>query len=215
MATSIPFHHPISTPVQSPTQCMPGASYTFTVSGGTTPAVVYKDPYLQIPFTSLVLNSFGNFSIGTTNVVYADTAGSFPPIYLDPTVVYRVVLANSIGATQYTLDPYVPPLPFTGNANFNINPLTGEVVVGQNNSPSATGAILTVLKNTGSPCVALPGNASSPGAPLVQFLNSLITGTQTATFTATNKPGGAATAPSLWWPILGDGGQTYFIPLWQ
>lgn len=214
MATSIPFHHPISTPQQSPTQCMPNASYTFTVSGGTTAAVVYKDAYLQVPFTSLVLNNFGSFTIGTTNVVYADAAGSFPPIYLDPAVIYRVVLANSQGVVQYTVDPYVPPLPFTGNSNFNINPITGEVVVGQYNSPTATGAILTVLKNTGSVSIAIPGNASSPGMPLVQFQNSLITGTQTATFTAANKPGGAGTAPTLWWPILGDGGQTYYIPLW-
>jgi hypothetical protein len=213
MATSIPFHHPVSTPAQSTFSRMPGASYTFTVSGGTTAAIVYKDPYLQVPFTSLVLNNYGNFSIGTTNIVYADTAGNFPPIYLDPTVIYRVVLANNQGAVQYTVDPYVPPLPFTGNPNFNINPITGEVVVGQYNSPN--GSTLTVDKNSGSVSIAIPGNSSSPGVPLVQFMNSLITGTQTATFTATNKPGTGTTAPSLWWPILGDGGQTYYIPLWQ
>ncbi len=214
MATSILFHHPVSTPVQSTMQRMPNASYTFTVSGGTTPAVVYRDPYLQVPFTSLTLNNYGSFSIGTTNIVYADTAGNFPPIYLDPTVIYRVVLSNSQGTAQYTVDPYVPPLPFTGNMNFNINPITGEVVVGQYNSPS--GSTLTVLKNSGALSgIAIPGNSSSPGMPLVQFLNSLITGTQTATFTAANKPGAAGSAPSLWWPILGDGGQTYYIPLWQ
>jgi hypothetical protein len=213
MATSIAFHHPVSTPVQSTSQKMPNASYTFTVSGGTTAAIVYQDAYLQVPFTSLLLNNFGDFRIGTTNVVYADTAGNFPPIYLDPTVIYRVVLANSQGVVQYTVDPYVPPLPFTGNNNFNINPITGEVVIGTYNSPSGS-TTLEVLKNSGSVSIAIPGNSSTPGVPLVQFLNSLITGTQTATFTATNKPGGAGTAPSLWWPILGDGGQTYYIPLW-
>lgn len=40
------------------------------------------------------------------------------------------------------------------------------------------------------------------------------TGAQTATFTATNKPGSGTTAPSKWLPIVMDG-TTYYIPAWQ
>jgi hypothetical protein len=41
------------------------------------------------------------------------------------------------------------------------------------------------------------------------------TGTQTATFSASNKPGTSATAPSAWLPVYGPNASVYYIPLWQ
>jgi hypothetical protein len=43
---------------------------------------------------------------------------------------------------------------------------------------------------------------------------NVTTGTHTATFSATNKPGTATTAPTAWLPIV-IGNTTYYIPLWQ
>lgn len=40
------------------------------------------------------------------------------------------------------------------------------------------------------------------------------TGAQTATFTATNKPGSGTTAPTLWETVV-VGATTYYRPLWQ
>jgi len=48
----------------------------------------------------------------------------------------------------------------------------------------------------------------------VEFRNCSLTGAQTATFTATNKPGSGTTAPSLWLRCQ-VGATTYFIPMWQ
>ena len=46
-------------------------------------------------------------------------------------------------------------------------------------------------------------------------MNSMVTtGVQTATFTATNKPGSGTTAPTKWLPVVADG-TTYYIPMWQ
>jgi hypothetical protein len=44
------------------------------------------------------------------------------------------------------------------------------------------------------------------------------TGSQTATFSASNKPGTSSTAPSAWLPVFvpnSSGGTTYYVPLWQ
>lgn len=40
------------------------------------------------------------------------------------------------------------------------------------------------------------------------------TGAQTATFTATNKPGVASGSPQLWIPVV-VGGTTYYLPLFS
>lgn len=54
----------------------------------------------------------------------------------------------------------------------------------------------------------------------IQALNNMtiaygngLTGTATASFTATNKPGANnKTSPDKWFPILADNGTTYYIP---
>lgn len=65
-----------------------GATWTFYVTGTTTPAKVYADPDLQV-------------SLGF--IVPANANGVFPEIYLDTTVTYKAVL--DVNGTQTTLDP--------------------------------------------------------------------------------------------------------------
>lgn len=67
------------------------------------------------------------------------------------------------------------------------------------NSPTS-GTTLTVT-GTGAGTAALAVNTSGT------------TGAQTATFSATNKPGSGTTAPTKWLPIIMDG-TTYYIPAW-
>ena len=203
MAAGISFFHPIMKPVTSLTIAMPLSSYLFTVSGSpTVQAVVYRDPYLKVPFK-------GN--------PQADEAGNFPVVYLDPTVQYRVQLVDLNGTVQYTLDPYLPPCSTLGVGPLQINTITGEVSITPPASTPNTplSASLQVGRNS-TFAIFCPGQATLVNAPLWQFSNALITGTQTAnTASVTNKPGSATTTPTLWWPILGDGGIPYYIPLWS
>lgn len=207
MTQSLTFHHPVSAPLSSTILKMPLAYYLFYQSPAATPATVYKDPYLKVPFTSLLL---GNTPTPTC-AVQADAAGNFPMIYVDPDLQYEVQLFNSQGVLQYALDPYIPPLPALGNRYLNVNPTTGEV---RFNAPATGGSGIAL---------AVAGNASPPGSifiagaragdPLLEFLNTLTTGTATAGFAATNKPGTGTAGPGTWLPILGEGGITYYLPL--
>ena len=69
---------------------MAGAQLQFYLTGTTTPATVY---------TSAAL------STALSNPVAADSGGLFPPIWLDPTVTYRVQLLTSLGALVQDIDP--------------------------------------------------------------------------------------------------------------
>jgi hypothetical protein len=201
MATGVAFYHPLAKPVSSLTKAMPLSSFLFTVSGSpTVQALVYQDPFLKFPYN-------GN--------PVADEAGNFKPIFLDPRIQYRLQLVDLNGNVQYTLDPYLPPCPTLGSGPIQVNPNTGEVLI----NPPTTGisASLSIRKNSGSFSIACPGNATAGTVQpaLLQFVNCLITGTQTAnTAGVTNKPGGAFPNVAFWLPILGDGGITYYIPLW-
>lgn len=57
------------------------------------------------------------------------------------------------------------------------------------------------------------GSGSGAGTECVQVDNSATTGAQTATFTATNKPGSGTTAPDKWIPINLDG-TVHYVPAW-
>lgn len=67
-----------------------GAKATFYVTGTTTGSAPYSDAALSTPHD---------------NPVVADSTGTFAPIYLDPNVVYKVVLTTSADVTIRTIDP--------------------------------------------------------------------------------------------------------------
>jgi hypothetical protein len=69
---------------------MAGAQLQFYVTGTTTPTPAYSDATLGTPLS---------------NPVVADSGGLFVPIWLDPTVVYRVQLLTSAGALVQDIDP--------------------------------------------------------------------------------------------------------------
>lgn len=67
-----------------------GATLTFSLTGTSTPANAYSDSALTTP---------------VANPLSADAAGVFIPVFLDPSVVYRVVLKTQAGAVLETWDP--------------------------------------------------------------------------------------------------------------
>jgi len=74
---------------------MPGALLQFYVTGTTTPTNAY---------TSATLG------VALSNPVVADAGGLFVPIYLDPTVTYRVQLQTAVGAVIRDIDPVAAPI---------------------------------------------------------------------------------------------------------
>lgn len=69
-----------------------GAQLFFYLTGTTTPQTVYADAALTTPLT---------------NPVTANAAGVWPSIYLDDTIVYRVVLKDGNNVTLDDQDPYL------------------------------------------------------------------------------------------------------------
>jgi hypothetical protein len=200
------FYDPISRPLSAAGLALPGAYYNFYNSGTSTPATVYQDPGLTLPYPSASLNG----SNPLFSVVQADGTGAFQPIYLNPTTIYRVQLYNATWSLIEDVDPYIPAMPTTGNGQIQLD-AQGEVVINAP-TPGGSGITLTVTSRSGGTALELVG--SGAGAPAIIANTTVVVGTQTATFTASNKPGSGTTAPSKWLPISCDGG-TYYIPLWQ
>lgn len=206
MATGQLFYDPIARPLSPLGVVMPGAYYNFYVSGTTNPAQVYQDAAGTLPFPAASLN--GSSPLFT--VVQADGTGAFPPMFLNPETIYRVQLYNSTWSLVEDVDPYVPPMPVTGNGQVILN-AQGEMALAAP-TPGGSGITLTVPARAGGTALELVG--SGAGSPAIIANTTVVAGTQTATFAATNKPGAATTAPTAWLPITCDG-ATYYIPLWR
>jgi hypothetical protein len=199
------FYDPIARPLSSLGVSMPGAYYNFYASGTTNPAVVYQDAALSLPYPAASLNG----SNPLYSVLQADGTGAFSPIFLNPETIYRVQLYNSNWQLLEDVDPYVPSMPVTGNGQMQLDP-QGEMTI---NAPVPGGSGITLTVNARSAGTALELIGSGAGSPALIANTTVVAGTQTATFTATNKPGSGTTAPSKWLPITCDTGL-YYIPLW-
>lgn len=178
------------------------SSYQFNVTGGGSAANVYQDGNLTTPFP-------------ITGFVSSDTSGRFPPIYLDPSIIYQVVFTAQSGYT-WTRDPYVPPLTTLGtsqNTSYGMRVApTGEFTVTAPNSGGSGISMILKAGQLGSAAIKVTGTA--PGTSAIIVNNSATTGAQTATFAATNKPGTATSPPAGWLPITCDGVQ-YYTPIWH
>jgi hypothetical protein len=205
-ATGMLFYDPIPRPLSATGASLPGANYNFFVSGTTTPATVFQDAALTLPFPAAALNG----SQPLFSVVTADGTGAMPPIFLNPVTIYRVQLYNSTWSLIEDVDPYVPSMPVTGNGQIVLD-AQGEITINAP-IPGGTGITLTLNARTGGTALELVG--SGAGVPAFIANTTVLAGSQTATFAATNKPGTATTAPTKWLPLTCDG-ATYFIPLWQ
>lgn len=209
MATGQLFYDPVSRPLSATGLSLPGAYYNFYVSGTSTPATVYQssdtNPLTGLPYPAASLNG----SQPLYSVVQADGSGAFGAIFLNPQTIYRVQLYTSTWQLLEDVDPYVPSMPVTGNGQ-QILDAQGEMTLA---APQAggTGTTLTVNARAGGQALQLAG--SGAGAYAIIANSTVVAGAQTASFVATNKPGGAGTAPTKWLPIQCDG-ATYYLPLW-
>jgi hypothetical protein len=160
----------------------------------------------MLPFPAASLN--GSSALFT--VIQADGTGAMPPIFLNPETIYRVQLYSSTWQLIEDVDPYVPAMPVTGNGQLVLDAY-GEMTI---SAPVPGGSGITLTVNARASGTALELVGSGAGSPAIIANTTVVVGTQTATFTATNKPGSGTTAPSKWLPITCDG-ATYYIPLWQ
>jgi hypothetical protein len=206
-ATGQLLYDPYPRPLSAAGLTLPQGYYNFLLSGTTTPAPVYQNATLTTPYPAILLPFLSTSAL--YNAVQADGTGTFQPIFLNPTLIYRVQLYSAAGQLLEDNDPYVPQMPSVGNGQLIIN-AQGEFTIAP---PVAggTGITLTVIARSGVQAVQLTGSAA--GTPALIANNTVLVGTQTATFSATNKPGSGTTAPTKWLPILCDGG-TYYLPLW-
>jgi hypothetical protein len=205
-ATGQLFYDPIARPLSATGVVMPLALYNFYVSGTTNPATVFQDAGLTLPFPAASLNG----SAPLFSVVQADGTGAMPPIFLNPEQIYRVQLYNAAFSLLEDVDPYVPAMPVTGNGQLILD-AQGEMTISAP-IPGGSGVTLTVNSRASGTALELVG--AGAGTPAVIANSTVLVGTQTATFTATNKPGTATTAPTKWLPVTCDG-ATFFLPLWQ
>jgi hypothetical protein len=179
-----------------------GAVYTFFLTGTSTATPVYQNGTLTTQFPT------------PSNTVTADSYGRFPAIYLDPAVTYRVVLTSTAisGGSRLT-DGYTPALATTGSSSVAAVGLAisqyGEMTLTEASS-GGSGVALTINVLGQGAALQLQGN--QPGTPQLIVNDSATTGTQTATFTATNKPGTATSGPAGWLPVQCDGVQ-YYTPI--
>jgi hypothetical protein len=206
MATGQLFYDPIARPLSALGVAMPNAYYNFYVSGTTNPAQVYQDAGLTLPYPAASLN--GSSPLFT--VVQADGTGAMPPIFLNPVLIYRVQLYSSLWNLIEDVDPYVPPMPVTGNGQLVLD-AQGEMTINAP-VPGGTGITLALSARSGGTALQLVGSGAGAAAIIANL--TVVVGTQTATFAATNKPGSGTTAPSKWLPITADG-ALYYLPLWQ
>lgn len=93
--TGVLFYDPRAKPLSSNGTFMSGCTATFYLTGTTTLTPIYSDGALT-PGTALA------------NPLSSDASGTFPAIYLDPSVIYRVILKTIAGVTVSDTDPYVP-----------------------------------------------------------------------------------------------------------
>lgn len=180
-----------------------GYSWQFFVTGTAIPATIYQDQNLTTPFSP------------SANVAPADSFGRFPPIYLDPSIVYKAQLYNASSVLQRTQDPYQSPLSTWGTSQLvSTGPkISAFNEVSSLNSAGGTGVAWTISATPpGGACLKISGTI--PGAVTLEIDSSATTGAQTATFTATNKPGIATSVPVAWLPIKCDG-TVYYTPLWR
>jgi hypothetical protein len=76
-------------------------------------------------------------------------------------------------------------------------------------SAPTSGDAVTITNVAGANALVLAGN--SAGTAVLRLNTQATTGTQTATFTATNKPGSGTTGPDKWIPVNLDG-TVHYVP---
>lgn len=207
MAAGQLFYDPFPRPLSATGLTLPLGFYNFFLSGSSTPAPIYQDAAISNPYPLISLPFVA--APATFSAIQADGTGTFPASFLNPNTIYRVQLYSQTGQLLEDVDPYVPALPGYGNGPITFN-TAGEATLAPPAS-GGTGITLTIFPRSGAQALRLVGLAA--GNPILTVNNVVSVGSNTATFSATNKPGSGTTAPSKWLPINADG-TTYYLPLW-
>jgi hypothetical protein len=84
------FTQPSQQALDTAASVLSGATLTFLVTGTSTPTDAYSEPTLTTPLA---------------NPLSANAAGVFASVFLDPEVVYRIILKTQAGVTLQTWDP--------------------------------------------------------------------------------------------------------------
>jgi hypothetical protein len=103
------FTQPSQQALDSSARTLAGATLTFQLTGTSTPTNAYADSALATPLA---------------NPLTADSGGVFVPIFLDPTVTYRIILKNSAGSVLQTWDPANESLLTQALIGLALNPRT-------------------------------------------------------------------------------------------
>lgn len=136
------FTFPRETALDSNGAPLSGARLHFYESGTTKPADVYADTALTVP---------------ATNPVVADSAGRFPDIFLQA-IDYKVVLADSGGATVWTADPVSGTVDMRGNdfAPAQQSPADMTVLVGAGSLYDAVSRAIVARPAQSTPLIVAP-----------------------------------------------------------
>ena len=162
----------------------------------------------------------GNLSISNqvtrSGIVFPDGSVQYSAMNTSP--VRQTFSADGITNTFTVTGGYVPGQLDTYVNGIKLSNLDVDVSSGTNIITTVTYPSRAVIDVIGSKyyistSAGLNLSGTSPGTPIINITNSATTGSQTATFTAVNKPGSTTTAPTKWIPIILDG-TTYYIPAW-
>lgn len=151
---------PVIRAVDSSGLTIPGAKLYFYLTGTLTPSAVYTSASL---------------SIAQTNPVVADSGGLFAPIYLDPTITYRLQLKTNAGVLIEDVDP----VSFSAPVEASLSEVNAGIVTGKFVSPAklaawtgvSTALGFTPLNRAGDTATALNLTpAAAPAANAAGFL---------------------------------------------
>ena len=152
------FYYPLAKPLSTAGQFQPGCYLLFYQTGTTTPANVYAEGYLVT-----ALNQTPGAGYPSTT---ADGAGQFQPIYMDPSVIYRVQAYTAGGVLMPggDIDPYIPlPIPASIAAiQSNIATLQSQITA-INGEIASLQATYPWANLTGIPTPVAALAASTPG----------------------------------------------------
>ena len=123
----------------------------------------------------------------------------------------QILFSGASGTAYIGIDAFLNDYFGIGTTGGSALPIAFLAGGGLRMSISATGNVVVGAPSSG---VAFTVSATAAGAAGVEVNSSATTGTQTATFSATNKPGTTTSGPTKWLPIVCDG-VTYYMPLFS
>ena len=155
-------------------------------------------------FAATITNTNGGGNSNGLSITAGSGAGDTAFQINNATGAYQYLVMNGAGAT--TLAPHL-------GVALAITPAAGASGLTITSTAATFAVQLASNQNVDGNCLYL-NNTFGTTVGALRVDGSSLTGVQTATFVATNKPGSGTTAPSTWLHI-NLGGTVYYIPCWQ